>query len=147
MRLPGFKRLKRFGRALGTVLLLLAALAVAAALGPAVVTTMTPDRLSAADDLIARIWWPATALRVAVYVLLAWGVYPLWVGGHHRAARARRGRLPPRGEDPAADWDRMAWDARLDQLARAARRQPRVFGLFLAGDLVLAQFPYWLLRG
>ncbi len=139
--------LRTLGRGLLAVGLLLGALAAAVALGPWVVKTMTPDRLAAADDLLDRIWWPATTLRLAVYALLAWGVYPVWVGGHRRAAAARRDALPPPGQNPVADEERAALEARLDPLARAARRQPLVFWLLLASDLILAQFPFWWLRG
>lgn len=134
-------------RKLVTAVLLLAALIAIAYLGPRLVRTLTPDRLAAVDDLLAAIWWPATGLRLAVYALLAWGVYPAWVAGHARAPAARRAALPPAGLDPAADAERARLTARLAHLARAGRRQRPVFVLFLASELLLAQFPYWLLRG
>ena len=138
---------RQLARKAGAAVLLLAALAAAVALGPWVVKTMTPDRLAAADDLLDRIWWPATALRLAVYALLAWGAYPAWV--RERAGESVAGweRLPSPGTDPLADAERVRHAARLAHLERAARRQGPVFLLFLASDLLVAQCPYWLLRG
>jgi hypothetical protein len=77
-------------------------------------------------------------VRLAVYALLAWGLYPVWVRERARA---------PAGEDPAADAGRQRLDARLAHLARAARRRQPVFWMLLASDLAIAQLPYWLLRG
>lgn len=137
----------KLGRGLATAALLLALLAAVSALGPRVARTVTPDRLAAAQDLIDHIWWPAGALRLAVYILLAWVIYPAWVRERAREPAARRNRLPPPGVDAAADAWRERLDARLDHLNRAASRQHPVFWMLLAGDLIFAQLPYWLLRG
>ena len=124
-----------------------AVLAAVAVLGPMWLKALTPDRLAATNTWIDRIWWPATGLRGAVYGVLAFVIYPLWVSRHARAPRARLQALPPVGVNPQADQEREGWMARLEHLTRAARRGPWVLLGFLISDGVLAQFPYWFLRG
>lgn len=90
---------------------------------------------------VDQLWWPATVIRCAVYALLAWGVYPLWVQGPRQAqaAQAQRGL----DDDP----NRRRAEACLRHLDRARQRSPWVFGAFILSDLIFAQFPYGLIRG
>lgn len=126
--------------------LVLMALAAVAVLGPMLLKALTPDRLAATNTLIDRIWWPATGLRCAVYVVLAFVVYPLWVRGRRRDVEARYRVVRLTGVNLAEG--KGAWlAARLEHLTQAAQRGPWVLLGFLISDGVLAQFPYWFLRG
>lgn len=111
------------------IALVVSALALAAAV---LVKTLPAADWRGVHPVIERIWWPATALRVAVYALLAAVVYPRWV--NHR--------LPPVVLEESVD----AWQARSVQRYRAQRRAPAVFLALLISDACLAQWPYWLLQ-
>ena len=138
---------RAIARRVGGVLLLLLGLGAVGVFGPWVVNVITPTRLADTGQLIDQIWWPATGLRVAVYVVLAWGVYPLWVEGRRRPLIARLEALS--GMDDEAVWpeEQAALRAQLAQLDRARQRQWGVFALFLVSDLLLAQGPYAWIRG
>ena len=123
-----------------TLVGILMACVVIAYLGPIVLRKMAPPHLAVAEGVIERIWWPATALRGVVYAVLAWGVYPAWV---RMRLTARQAVMPPAGTEK----EHAVHEAHLAHLHRAAQRQIDVFGLLLISDLILAQFPYWLLRG
>lgn len=113
--------------------------------GPWLVQQVTPHQIGTLNTWVDQIWWPFTALRGGVYVLLAWTLYPLWVQRHIRQAetvQARRARDDP----PYTDRERASAEAYRRHLSRAGQRSPWVFGAFLISDLVLAQFPYGLLR-
>ena len=153
-RLPTLTRLLFF-----LVGLLLACGAIAF-LGPRLLHTMNPAHLAAAEDVIGQIWWPATGLRLLVYALLAWGVYPAWVQMRYAAWEATwtvpetaatpvMAEVAETAETPA--WTDGKAQAAVAQgrahFARAAQRQGVVFGGLLLSDLLLVQFPYWLLRG
>ena len=149
-RLPTLTRLLFF-----LVGLLLACGAIAF-LGPRLLHTMNPAHLAAAEDVIGQIWWPATVLRLLVYALLAWGVYPAWVQMRRAAwesAPSVWATMETAGvteTETAARADAAARAAVAQGRAhfdRAARRQRVVFSGLLLGDLLLMQFPYWLLRG
>jgi hypothetical protein len=104
-----------------TVLALLAAAVLAAGIGaPRLALTLAPARLADANALLDALWWPLAGARFLVYAGLAWIVFPARV----RARAAVCGRpTPPIGG--------------------------RCWGVFLAlaaGDLLLAQVPYAMLR-
>ncbi|MBK8168626.1 MAG: hypothetical protein IPK64_21985 [bacterium] len=126
--------------------LILAALLAAAALAPRLAAQLTPARLGAADALLARLWWPATLARLAVYAALAWGVFPLWARERARESDAALQVLPPPGENPAADRWRDRLERQRDHRRAAARRRSTVFGWLVGADLLVAQIPYLLLR-
>lgn len=64
---------RAIGRGTGRLLALMAVVVILALAMPEIVRMMTPTRLAVAHTVIAQIWWPATALRLLVYALLAWG--------------------------------------------------------------------------
>ena len=138
-------RWRVIGRKTLLLLVLLILLVGMALLAMLAVRTMTPTRLAVADDVIARIWWPATVIRMLAYALLAWGLYPVWVRAH--LAEAAVDGLPPMGSDLQTDAGRTAIAADGVQRQRAVHRQWWVFGGCVGLDLWMAQFPYWLLRG
>lgn len=116
-----------------TYLIITALVVSALALSAAVlVQTLPAEQFSGIHPLIERIWWPATAIRIAIYALLAAVVYPRWVNRH----------LPP----VALGGEKQAWQARALQRHRAQRRAPIVFIALLASDGLWAQWPYWLLQ-
>lgn len=129
------------------LLSILAALAAVAYLGPLLVTHVTPQDLGTLKAWIDAIWWPATALRLLACAVLAGWVYPRWVLAQARETLAALAEPPP-ADDLQARAARDARAARAQRLRCAARRGPwMVFSGLLAGELVTAQFPYWLLRG
>ena len=65
--------MKALARGVGVGALIVAAVGAVAVLGPALMPT--PERLTETQGLIARIWWPATALRGLAYLGLAVGIY------------------------------------------------------------------------
>jgi hypothetical protein len=65
--------MKALARGVGIGALIVAAVGAVAVLGPALMTT--PERLTETQGLIARIWWPATALRGLVYLGWAVGIH------------------------------------------------------------------------
>lgn len=138
-------RWRVIGRKTLLLLVLLVLLIGMALLAMLAVRTMTPTRLAVADDVIARIWWPATAIRILAYALLAWGLYPVWVRAH--LAEVALDGLPPMGNDLQTDAGQTAIAADWVRLQRAVNRQWWVFGGCVGLDLWIAQFPYWLLRG
>ena len=82
---------------------------VLALLGPWMLRTMNPTHLAVAEDIIRQIWWPATGVRVLVYALLAWGIYPAWVrmrGAAWDAAWAARSAIS--GSRAASRWPTRA---------------------------------------
>lgn len=135
-RLPTLTRLLFF-----LVGLLLACGAIAF-LGPRLLHTMNPAHLAVAEDVIGQIWWPATVIRLLVYALLAWGVYPAWVRMRYAAWEAAW--VATETAEAAAQAAQAHGQA---HFARVAQRQAVVFGGLLLSDLLLVQFPYWLLRG
>ena len=158
-RLPTLTRLLFF-----LVGLLLACGAIAF-LGPRLLHTMNPAHLAVAEDVIGQIWWPATVVRLLVYVLLALGVYPAWVRMRRAAWESAQSswaatemvegiaatETPETTEMPEVTPADAAAQAAVVQgrahFDRAAQRQAVVFGGLLLSDLLLVQFPYWLLRG
>jgi len=138
---------RAIGRGTGRLLALMAVVVVLALAMPEIVRMMTPTRLAVAHTVIAQIWWPATALRLLVYALLAWGVYPVWVQARLGAVEAALEDEPPAGGDPRADERRVALAARRAHLCRAAGRQWGVFGGLMGVELLIAQCPYGLFGG
>ncbi len=106
--------------------LVVSALALSASV---LVKTLPAEQLSGMHLLIERIWWPATAIRIVIYALLAAVVYPRWVNRH----------LPPLALGSEEQ-------ARALQRHRARKRAPIVFIALLASDGLWAQWPYWLLQ-
>ena len=129
-------------RKVGVVVGVVGLLVGVASVGPWWVQPMTPHPWGTIQTWVDPLWWPVTVIRCGIYALLAWGLYPLWVQGYIRQAQAvqERGALD---DDP----DRRAAEARLRHLYRARQRSPWVFGAFILSDLILAQFPYGLMRG
>ncbi|RUQ34906.1 MAG: hypothetical protein EKK71_14820 [Candidatus Competibacteraceae bacterium] len=140
-------RWRVIGRKTLLLLVLLILLVGMALLAMLAVRTMTLTRLAVADDVIARIWWPATTIRMLAYALLAWGLYPIWVRAHLPEAEAAVDGLPPTGNGLQTDAGRTAIEADGVQRQRAVHRQWWVFGGCVGLDLWMTQFPYWLLRG
>ncbi len=127
------------------MVLLLAALVVLGFVGSMIKQIITPDNVHGMDQFIDRIWWPASAGRLVIYVLLAWLVFPLVVRRRAQLILIQLDKLATTGEESSAE--RPVWQARLQHLHRVGRRTHWVFLALLASDLVMAQFPYWLLRG
>ncbi len=127
------------------MVLLLAALVVLGLVGSMIKQIITPDNVHGMDQFIDRIWWPASAGRLVIYALLAWLVFPLVVRRREQHALAQLNRLANAEEESTDEWS--VWHAHRQHLQRVGRRAPWVFLALVGSDLVMAQFPYWLLRG
>lgn len=131
-------------RTLLVLLGVIATLAGVAFLAPRLFQAVDPAPLRSIQSFADTIWWPATGVRVAVYLALGWLIYPGWIDGHRRAALADLNALPAAEMEVEADPTRARIAARLAALAEARRRSYRVFLALLVSDVVLAQLPYFL---
>ncbi len=131
-------------RTLLVLLGVIATLAGVAFLAPRLFQAVDPAHLRSIQSFADTIWWPATGVRVAVYLALGWFVYPGWIDGHRRAALADLNALPAAKVEVEADPTRARIAARLRLLDRACQRKHWVFLALAASDVVLAQLPYFL---
>ena len=131
---------RAIGRGTGRLLALMAVVVVLALAMPEIVRMMTPTRLAVAHTVIAQIWWPATALRLLVHALLAWGFIrsgsaracarwrPPWKTSRRRAAiRERMNAGSPRGASGTP--------------VPRRRSSVGVFGGLMGVELLIAQCP------
>ena len=133
---------RKIGIALG-VLLLLAGVAFGA---PRLLQSVSVARLHSLQALTDAIWWPATALRWGIALLLAWGVYPAWLDRQRAAVSGERDALPAAEQAPETESRRAQLETRLRVLDRARPRQHWVFLALVASDGLLAQLPYFLTK-
>ena len=129
---------RKVGIGLG-VLLLLAGVAFGA---PRLLQSVSVARLHSLQALTDAIWWPATALRWGIALLLAWGVYPAWLDRQRSTVRGERDALAAEDPTPEIESRRAQWETRLHLLDRARQRRYGVFLALVASDVVLAQLPY-----
>ena len=129
---------RKIGIGLG-VLLLLAAVAFGA---PRLLQSVSVARLHSLQALTDAIWWPATALRWGIALLLAWGVYPAWLDRQRSTVRGGRDALAAEDPTPEIESRRARLETRLHLLDRARQRRYGVFLALVASDVVLAQLPY-----
>ena len=133
---------RKAGIGLG-VLLLLAAVAFGA---PRLLQSVGVARLHSLQALTDAIWWPATALRWGIALVLAWVGYPAWLDRQRAAALRERGALPAADQAPETESRRARLETRLRVLDRARPRQHWVFLALVASDVALAQLPYFLTK-
>ena len=131
---------RKIGMGLG-VLLLLAGVAFGA---PRLLQSVSVTRLQGMQALTDAIWWPATALRCGMALLLAWGVYPAWIDRQRSTVRGERDALAAEDHTPEIESRRAQLETRLHILDQARRRRSGVFLALAASDGVLAQLPYFL---
>jgi hypothetical protein len=98
------------------------------------------------QTLTDTIWWPATALRWGIALLLAWGVYPAWIDRQRSTVRGERDALAAEDPTPAIESRRAQLETRLHLLDQARQRRSGVFLALVASDVVLAQLPYLLTK-
>ena len=132
------------GRKIGIGLGVLALLAAVACGAPRLLQSVSGARLHSLQALTDAIWWPATALRGGIALLLAWGVYPAWIDRQRAAVSRERDALPAADPAPETESRCAQLETRLRVLDRARRWQGRVFLALVASDVVLAQLPYFL---
>ena len=133
---------RKIGRGLG-VLLLLAGVAFGA---PRLLQSVSVTHLHSMQTLTDTIWWPATALRWGIALLLAWGVYPAWIDRQRSTVRGERDALAAEDPTPAIESRRAQLETRLHLLDQARQRRSGVFLALVASDVVLAQLPYLLTK-
>lgn len=133
---------RQFGIALGVV----AVLAAVAFGAPHLLQSISPTRLQGMQSLTDTLWWPATALRWGIALLLAWVGYPAWIDRQRAAALQERDALPAADQAPETESRRAQLETRLRVLDRARPRQHWVFLALVASDGLLAQLPYFLTK-
>ena len=131
---------RKIGMGLG-VLLLLAGVAFGA---PRLLQSVSVTHLQAMHTLTDTLWWPATALRWGIAVLLAWGVYPAWIDRRRSTVRGERDALAAEDPTPEIESRRVQLETRLHLLDRARQRRSGVFLALAASDVAFAQLPYFL---
>lgn len=138
-RKPRWRRTKRLFRNLGAMFGLFI-------IGGLVLAVFGDEGVKATQDLIDRIWWPMTGLRLLAYVIVCTLVLPL-LERHirHKAAAnlaVRREAIFTGGSfDAAAVQQQEALEQRLEQF-----RLPRkwLFTFLVIFDLLALQLPYLL---
>ncbi len=125
------------------VVLLLVALAVLGWVGSMIPQIISPDHTHGMGQFIDRIWWPASAVRFVVYVVLAWLVFPRVVRQREQHALTQLDRLASAEEESTDEWS--TWHTHWQHLQRVSHRTHWVFLALVGSDLMMAQFPYFLL--
>lgn len=131
-------------RKMGIVAGVIVALAGVAFLAPRLLQTVNTSHLNTLQSLTDSIWWPATVVRIGVYAVLGWLVYPAWVDGHRRQAQDTLATLPVDQADAAEARARLT--TRLAVLATARTRGHWIFLSLVFSDLLIAQLPYYLIE-
>ena len=133
---------RKIGMGLG-VLLLLAGIAFGA---PRLLQSVGVAPLHAMHTLTDTLWWPATALRWGIAVLLAGVGYPAWIDRQRSTVRGERDALAAEDPTPEIENRRARLETRLHLLDRARQRRCGVFLALAASDVALAQLPYFLTK-
>ncbi len=123
---------------------LIGGLVVLGVVGSMIPRIISPDHTHGMGHFIDRIWWPASIGRLTVYALLAFLVFPLQV---RRRVQFVLAKLNAIALAEGSHTELPIWQARLQHLQRVGHRTHWVFLALVVRDLVITQFPYFLLRG
>ena len=134
-----WRRTKRFFKAFLTLLFLIIA-------GNILLATFGEEGLSAATNLLHLVWWPATLIRLLVYLGISWLLLPrlnryVREQALQRIAAQREASLA----DGVLDHDRLQQlDAAETRIHQAGITPKFLLGLLLVFDVVALQLPYLL---
>ena len=134
-----WRRTKRFFKAFLTLLFLIIS-------GNILLAAFGEEGLSAATNLLHMIWWPATLVRLLVYLAISWLLLPrlnryIREQALQRIATQREASLA----DGVLDHDRLQQlDAAEAHIHQAGVTPKLLFGLLLGFDLLALQLPYLL---
>ena len=134
-----WRRSKRFFKAFLTLLFLIIA-------GNILLATFGEEGLSAATNLLHLVWWPATLIRLLVYLGISWLLLPrlnryVREQALQRIAAQREASL----EGSVLDHNRLQQlDAAETRIHQAGITPKFLLGLLLAFDVVALQLPYLL---
>jgi len=134
-----WRRTKRAFKALLTLLFLII-------VGNILLAAFGEEGLSAATNLLHLIWWPATLVRLLVYLAISWLLLP-HLNRHireqalQRIAAQREASLA----DGVLDHERLQkLDAAETHIHQAGFTPKLLFGLLLGFDVIALQLPYLL---
>lgn len=134
-----WRRTRRFFKAFFTLLFLIIA-------GNILLATFGEEGLSAATNLLHLVWWPATLIRLLVYLGISWLLLPrlnryVREQALQRIAAQREASL----EGSVLDHNRLQQlDAAETRIHQAGITPKFLLGLLLAFDVVALQLPYLL---
>ena len=134
-----WRRSKRFFKAFLTLLFLIIA-------GNILLAAFGEEGLSAATNLLHLVWWPATLIRLLVYLGISWLLLPrlnryIREQALQRIAAQREASL----EGSVLDHNRLQQlDAAETRIHQAGITPKLLFGLLLGFDLLALQLPYLL---
>jgi hypothetical protein len=134
-----WRRTKRFFKAFLTLLFLIIS-------GNILLAAFGEEGLSAATNLLHLIWWPATLIRLLVYLGISWLLLPrlnryIREQALQRIAAQREASLA----DGVLDHNRLQQlDAAETRIHQAGITPKFLLGLLLAFDVVALQLPYLL---
>ena len=134
-----WRRTKRFFKAFLTLLFLIIS-------GNILLAAFGEEGLSAATNLLHLIWWPATLIRLLVYLGISWLLLPrlncyIREQALQRIAAQREASLA----DGVLDHNRLQQlDAAETRIHQAGITPKLLFGLLLGFDLLALQLPYLL---
>ena len=134
-----WRRTRRFFKAFLTLLFLIIA-------GNILLAAFGEEGLSAATNLLHLVWWPATLIRLLVYLGISWLLLPrlnryVREQALQRIAAQREASLA----DGVLDHDRLQQlDAAETRIHQAGITPKFLLGLLLVFDVVALQLPYLL---
>lgn len=134
-----WRRTRRFFKAFFTLLFLIIA-------GNILLATFGEEGLSAATNLLHLVWWPATLIRLLVYLGISWLLLPrlnryIREQALQRIAAQREASLA----DGVLDHNHLQQlDAAETRIHQAGITPKFLLGLLLAFDVVALQLPYLL---
>lgn len=134
-----WRRTRRFFKAFLTLLFLIIA-------GNILLATFGEEGLSAATNLLHLVWWPATLIRLLVYLGISWLLLPrlnryIREQALQRIAAQREASLA----DGVLDHNHLQQlDAAETRIHQAGITPKFLLGLLLAFDVVALQLPYLL---
>ena len=134
-----WRRTRRFFKAFLTLLFLIIS-------GNILLTAFGEEGLSAATNLLHLVWWPATLIRLLVYLGISWLLLPR-LNRYIREQALQRIAAPREASlaDGVLDHDRLQQlDAAEAHIHQAGITPKLLFGLLLGFDLLALQLPYLL---
>lgn len=139
---PAKPRWRRTKRLLGNTALMFG-LPLAGAL---IMIALGDSSIMAANELIARMWWPATVLRLLFYIALGGWILPrLSAHVRRRALENLEAQREALLAGPDIDGQALqALDVQRERVSQFAIPRGFILGLCLAVELLLLQLPYLL---
>ena len=114
--------------------------------GALIMIALGDSSIMAANELIARMWWPATVLRLLFYIALGGWILPrLSAHVRRRALENLEAQREALLAGPDIDGQALqALDVQRERVSQFAIPRGFILGLCFAVELLLLQLPYLL---